>query len=398
MHMNMKSISKYELTIKYKKYTEELSVQASDPKQWRVFKRIDVQSSSNNLSSLIANTTSASSKSLYSFQSSLYIDTSTSSTTTAAATPTAPRSSRYSYGSSQTPTKKRDTQLPIYIKSDGSTKLHELCKCINPSVEMIKIYASTYPWSLKQRDGNGDIPLHCALKYDREPNQMVISILLFYCPESAAIPCLENHILPLFLAVSRQKVSSGVLKALLAAYPAAATTKSYGSYALHLLVQQCQLSSEAVKVLVSYNPNAVKMHNSHGNLPLHFQCSSDKPNIDISYTLLHQHPDSLNAVNHAGQTPIHRALCASNSMDSNGNSEGAAVLREHARALLKIHSAVYTSAEQKQILRDLNWDARRNIVMVCASVASKEYDYREKSMVHLYAACHGVMREIVSYL
>lgn len=61
--------------------------------------------------------------------------------------------------------------------------LHNLCSSSN-SIEMIRIYASTYPWTLKQRDSNGDIPLHVAIKRD-DPSLIVIYELA--CPRTACI-------------------------------------------------------------------------------------------------------------------------------------------------------------------------------------------------------------------
>jgi hypothetical protein len=70
-----------------------------------------------------------------------------------------------------------------YFNGDNCLKLHNLCSS-SSSIEMIRIYASTYPWSMKQRDANGDIPLHVAIKRD-DPSLVVIYELA--CPETARI-------------------------------------------------------------------------------------------------------------------------------------------------------------------------------------------------------------------
>jgi hypothetical protein len=68
---------------------------------------------------------------------------------------------------------------------NGNTclKLHNLCSS-SSSIEMIRIYTSTYPWIKKQKDPNGDIPLHVAIKRD-DPSLVVIYELA--CSETARI-------------------------------------------------------------------------------------------------------------------------------------------------------------------------------------------------------------------
>lgn len=71
------------------------------------------------------------------------------------------------------------------FKSDYFLKLHELCSS-SSSIEMFRIYAATYPWSVRQRDQNGDIPLHVAIKRD-DPSLIVIYFLLEKWPEGSKV-------------------------------------------------------------------------------------------------------------------------------------------------------------------------------------------------------------------
>ena len=257
-------------------------------------------------------------------------------------------------------------------------------------------YASTYPWTLRQKDCSGDLPLHVAIKRE-DTSYMVICELLQRSPDTAQVRD-KNGNLPLFLACRRPKVNVNVLRALIQIYPAAVHIKSYGNTCLHHLLHTGNASPENVNLLISYNPDAVRAQNSFGNLPLHYLCASENPHILTVRSILECFPEGITSINKAGETPIQRAL-------TKNNDES---MRERVRLMLKASCSNALSRNQRDLLRELNWEARRIVILVCVNLArrsiiavdlSKTDKLREcHVLMDVYHICKGVWRDIIAYL
>ena len=259
-------------------------------------------------------------------------------------------------------------------------------------------YTATYPWALKQRDADGNLPLHIALKKE-EPSYMVICELLRMSPETARMKD-SNGDLPLFLACRRPRVSVGVLRAILQIYPESAKLKAFGNTPLHHLLHTGTASPENVKLLMSFNTNAIKTANNFGNLPLHYLCASERPHILTVRAILSEYPEGITALNHAGETPIQRALGKANDEE----------MRERIRILLRASTKSALNITQIELLRQLNWEARRVIILLCIELAGRNKQNNENSLLRkdtndeytslmsLYHRCDGIWREIISFL
>ena len=260
-------------------------------------------------------------------------------------------------------------------------------------------FTSTYPWALKQRDCAGDLPLHVAIKRE-DASYMVICELLSKCPETAKTKD-KNGDLPLFLACRRPKVNVNVLRTLLQVYPSAAHVKAYGNTALHHLLQKGNSSAENVKLLISYNPDAVRTPNNFGNLPLHYLCASERPHILTVRAVLDAYPKGITYVNKSAETPIQRAL-------SKNNDEA---MRERIRIMLRASCPSALSCGQLELFRQLNWEARRIIILLCVNLARRSYSMKGaplsvhaddlqdcKILMDMYHNCDGVWRDIIAFL
>ena len=262
-------------------------------------------------------------------------------------------------------------------------------------------YTSTYPWTLKQRDSAGDLPLHVAIKRE-DTSYMVICELLSRSPLTAQIKD-KNGDLPLFLACRRPKLNVNVLRALIQTYPSATQVKAYGNTALHHLLHTGNATPENVKLLMSYNVDAVKTPNIFGNLPLHYLCASEKPHILTVRAVLEAFPEGITEVNKAGETPIQRALVKNNDE----------AMRERVRIMLRASCPTALSCEQHSLLRQLNWEARRIVILLCINLAkwsrcnqlkalgqiSEDEEYRDcKILMDMYHTCDGVWRDIIAFL
>ena len=189
---------------------------------------------------------------------------------------------------------------------------------------------------------------------------MVICELLKKSPETAQIRD-KNGDLPLFLACRRQRMNVNILRALIQIYPAAACMKAYGNTALHHLLHTGNASPENVKLLLSYNSDAVKATNSFGNLPLHYLCASERPHILTVRMVLEAHPKGITALNKSGETPIQRALVKNNDE----------AMRERIRIMLRASCSTALCMNQKDLLKQLNWEARRIVILLCVNLARR---------------------------
>lgn len=223
------------------------------------------------------------------------------------------------------------------------------------------------------------MPLHISVNRD-DPVPLVVYELLNRYPESAKIKD-NNGNLPLFLACRRPKVSAGVIRALLQVYPEAGRMRIYGSTALSHLVHTGSASPECIRLLLDNNPQAASIRNGYGNLPLHYLCAHRRAHLDSVRILMTAYPEGIQAKNNAGETPISRALKSTElgEMANEGSSgeqvgpepeeaEEMVMKRERARVLLNASAREALSLDQLALLRQLNWEARRNAVCVCDTI------------------------------
>jgi hypothetical protein len=313
-----------------------------------------------------------------------------------------------------------------------TTSLHELCATNKLSLASLSIYASINPMDFRTTNEFRQLPLHICVDRD-DPSSALVRELLKYYPQGAKIKD-KNGNLPLFLACRRKKVNSGVIKALLQVYPDAASIKIMGALALHHLVHTGCPSPKAVLSLIEANPTAPSTPNSFGNVPLHFLCALREPHIPVVRILMSAFPEAVQLKNKYGETPIQRALagCAvdtnPNAMNftsrvkalsmrssdspihgnssvwgstsssasdssSNGNNSGSgsdsesslsnaldqelddtddpALRRERVRLLLRVSDRDALNEDQKQLLKQLNYEAHRMALLVFVSLCRK---------------------------
>lgn len=277
-----------------------------------------------------------------------------------------------------------------YCDNDGHLPLHAFCglSLENSDLE-IKLLASLldlYPRAVTQKDSKGNLPLHIAVQRP-DCNVMVIRHILEKNPKTANVINGEGS-LPLFIACRNPTIDPEVLEELLLAYPEAAQKVVYGCLALHQLAYCGNPILASISYLLESNPNAAKTANSHGNLPLHLLCGRPDPYVTLENVraLVEAYPKGLSQPNKAGQTPIDKLL------RKVGNESFHPAL---ARFVLRAAPSATLGTEERTILKNLNWNARRDAVLVSV----KYSEGRENStMPYLYAAYSGVWREIVTYL
>ena len=296
------------------------------------------------------------------------------------------------------------------ISESGTTSLHQMFSSndsnLNPSIEMLRIASSTNPLELRLRDKNGNLPLHIAVDRD-DPSPVIVRELLLLFPGSAKVKDKMGN-LPLFLACRRKRVQTSVIKAILKANPEAAKVKIMGALALHHLLHTGSPSPESAQLLIDANPEGPCTVNAYGNLPLHYLCALQTPHISTVRVLMSAYPGAVQMKNNRGETPITRALvgCAMKRMESQDEykADGAgpgidqelnedtdpALRRERVRLLLRCSDPDELSADQKLLLRELNYEAHRTSLLCFVSLCRKYNALPSDSIAN------GVNKELVN--
>jgi hypothetical protein len=267
-----------------------------------------------------------------------------------------PRSVKSLSDGERSPAKQKVSQV-----ADYSVQVHNLCSSASSSLEMIRIAISSSPMCLRRRNRDGDLPLHVAL-LSEDPSPILIAELLNGYPDSAAVKSGRGY-LPLFLACKHPRAHPSVLKSILMAYPRAAAARQFGSSALHMLAHLGSRHPESIALLLSADPTLAAYPNHFGNLPLHYLCAAHRPRDPLSSSesvrlLLAANPLGAAHLNKAGESPITRAL---DRWISTGHSDQGSA--DDLRLLLRSASPGGLTVHLDGPLRELNWQARKHIVM-----------------------------------
>eukprot|EP01041_Mallomonas_annulata_P011022 gene11022-23028_t len=276
--------------------------------------------------------------------------------------------------------------------SCGQLPLHIFCASTSsqfkddPDLELqvFRKIIELNPRSAMQKDAKGNLPIHLAI--DRDDHKfLILQQLLFEFPKSAETKN-GNGDLPLFLACRRPNIDANVVDAIIQAYPDATSTIVYGCLPLHQLVYKNNPPLNSLRVLIAANPSAAKMPNIHGNLPLHLLFGG-KPCIEAVRLLMNAYPEGISYQNHQGETPISKALDRVKKSDHTIDPD---------LARLVLRTSLHTLPnEDKNILKQLNWNARRDIVLISIKYAPGQ----ENSMLpYLHSAVPGLWRHIGSYM
>ena len=217
--------------------------------------------------------------------------------------------------------------------SNGRLPLHNAVFS-KASLEVLTFLIESYPMSVKVRDDIGYLPIHnacCRIEYWTDSLE-VVSFLIESYPEGMyetntlitltpfdmlkgfkwAETKDKNGMLPLHCAC-KKGYSIPLIKVLLTAYPKATSVqdnvgktpwKYLKETASHkdergmlLLHRQAAyrkgLSVEGVNILFDAYPEAIRMQDNFGLLPLHYACLNEVSSLDIIMSLVKLYPESI---------------------------------------------------------------------------------------------------------
>ena len=218
------------------------------------------------------------------------------------------------------------------------------------STAVVALLLSAHRASAAEWDMNGMLPLHLACLH-RAPVALVKALLRSY-PEGAGHESLDGWI-PLHLALISQS-SRAVVSALLAAHPESASKRSdsFGCVALHFACKHCAGAPRIIDDLLAAYPDACRLADADGRLPLHLAAAHHAEECTIA-ALLDALPDATAIAYVDDNLPLH---CAA------AGHASAAVLRRLASAFpsalhiagpggcLPVHLAVRTGAPLDSLL------------------------------------------------
>lgn len=102
------------------------------------------------------------------------------------------------------------------------------------------------------------------------------------------------------------------IKVLLNADPDAAKIEdNFGRLPLHIAIDKDQPWIASIENLINAYPQALNRRDSSGRLPLHTAVDRQSPNIDVVKLLISKSPQSANARRGVGRVPLHYAIFAS---------------------------------------------------------------------------------------
>jgi hypothetical protein len=220
---------------------------------------------------------------------------------------------------------------------------------------------------VSRKNKDGDLPLHATLSQRDEPSALLVIDVLNAFPKSASIRNGAGYI-PLFLACNKPKIHPSVIKAIIHCYPSATKVKQFGSTSLHALTYTGSGHPDAIKYLLTVDSTLASQENNFGNLPLHYLVVNRLSSVtsDSIRQLVHAYPNSVIHMNLLGETPLKRLMIRftkiSNTNNSSYNNEQE-IVEQGLRCMLRSVDYKSLSSEEQKILKDLNWKARRDVVL-----------------------------------
>jgi hypothetical protein len=182
--------------------------------------------------------------------------------------------------------------------------LHRFIENELSSIDDALMMMKAYPAALKHQNSIGCLPLHLECEY--RCRSLIISKCIELHDEALDKADKEGY-LPLHRLLENAS-SSSIEDALMMIekYPAALQlqTSEYGHLPIHIECQgQCR-SSVVLRCTELY-PEALRMPNMWGNLPLHSALSNSAATIDVALMILNKYPEALRCGDAWNSLPIH---------------------------------------------------------------------------------------------
>ena len=189
-------------------------------------------------------------------------------------------------------------------------QIHSAAEKSNPSTEVMMMLIDANPGGLKQKDRDGNLPIHSSLENRYAfPTSLIAKMLTVYPGSTKVFD--KDHNLPLHCAYhsysGKQLVE--LVKLLLATDPKAGLVKdkTWKSFLLHHMCKQNK-SLALIKAFCKGCPKACTLKDAGGNLPLHVMCEKgDSSPLKVIECLISWYPEGISIRDRDGNTGLHSA-------------------------------------------------------------------------------------------
>lgn len=257
---------------------------------------------------------------------------------------------------------KINSQSSMVVNASGDLPLHVALLNDNPNWNFISLLISTFPEALLTPDSQKIFPLHRAIAHP-EKNEDVIKLIIDICPQTST---LKNHHgkLPIHVAFKYCAMPT-IVMIILDSNPKAARTldDQNNSYLLHYFCSNSSVGDfkfflEISMKLIELCPNAVRIQDRFGNLPLHLLCKNTldiRVSLSTLMLLIKLYPESPHIANSSGKIPISCTTDMSyfDALWSFATEEEIATVLEQPGILIKLLK------HDKRMMEDKQWSPER---------------------------------------
>jgi len=174
-------------------------------------------------------------------------------------------------------------------------------------LSMLRYFVEQDPDCIRERDHNGDLPLHVACRNAGRKPTLFQAIQYLVQQDPAMLHISNNNgALPIHLAC-QSGASLQAIKYLVEENGGAGTLcarDSNGALPLHVLCGYIWSNRQTIEYLTNAHPAALWTPNSNGALPLHSFCATPHPLLKAVEGLIKPYPAALSTQNHNGDLPV----------------------------------------------------------------------------------------------
>lgn len=300
--------------------------------------------------------------------------------------------------------KNKDGRLPLHICIDRD----------DPSTLVVREVLKHYPEAAKIKDKNGNLPLFLACRRKKVSAGVIKALLRIY-PEAAGLKIMGQ--LALHHLVHTGSPSPDAVSALINANPQAPSTpNAFGNLPLHYLCALKEPHIHVVRILMTAYPLGVQQKNKKNETPIERAlqgCAVDDVDLKLStiqasirqsrersgsvwsspsstsssfsssssVTTSESYDDDCDGDKKSPQSPTLLKTFSSDSNDTDSqcghldqlmeSDTDPKLLRERVRLLLRVSDADALSEDQKVLLKELNYEAKRLALLVFVSMCRK---------------------------
>ena len=175
-------------------------------------------------------------------------------------------------------------------------QIHSAAEKSNPSTEVMMMLIDANPGGLKQKDRDGNLPIHSSLENRYAfPTSLIAKMLKVYPGSTTVFD--KDHNLPLHCAYhsysGKQLVELTTLLLTTDSDAGVVKSKKYRSFLLHYICQQNKPLA-LIDAFCKACPQACTVKDSQGNTPLHVMCEKgDMSPLQVILCLINGNPDSI---------------------------------------------------------------------------------------------------------